>query len=138
MYGSGLGATIYKGKKKYTDYSKKENISLVSISDFIEECVQGYDTLIGEKGVSLSGGQKQRIAIARALYKKSSILVFDEATSALDDDTEKSVVSSIELLGHDITTITIAHRLSTVANCDLVYKLNKGSIEDEGSPKDIL
>jgi len=108
------------------------------ISDFIDECDQGYDTLIGERGISLSGGQKQRIAIARALYKKSSILVFDEATSALDDVTEKSVVSSIELLGPEITTITIAHRLSTVANSDWVYKLNQGCIEDEGNPEDML
>jgi ATP-binding cassette, subfamily B, bacterial PglK len=108
------------------------------IANFIEQCDQGYDTLIGERGVSLSGGQKQRIAIARALYKRSSILVFDEATSALDEDTEKSLVSSIELLGQDITTITIAHRLSTVDNADWVYKLNQGCIEDKGTPKDML
>ena len=108
------------------------------ISDFINECKEGYKTFVGEKGVSLSGGQKQRIAIARALYKKSSILVFDEATSALDDNTEMSVVSSIESLGRDITTITIAHRLSTVAKCDWVYKLNNGILEAEGTPKEML
>jgi len=108
------------------------------ISDFIESSANGFHTLIGEKGVSLSGGQKQRIAIARALYKKSSVLVFDEATSALDVNTEKLLVSSLELLDSDITIIVIAHRLSTVASCDWVYKLNKGIIENQGSPQDML
>jgi ATP-binding cassette, subfamily B, bacterial PglK len=108
------------------------------ISDFIENSQNSYSTIIGENGISLSGGQIQRIAIARALYKSSSILVFDEATSALDNETEKSVVSAIELLGPEITTITIAHRLSTVANCDWIYKLNKGRIESQGNPKTML
>ena len=108
------------------------------ISDFIENSSKGFDTLLGENGVALSGGQKQRIAIARALYKKSSVLIFDEATSALDVQTEKSVVSSIELLDDNLTTITIAHRLTSVLNCDWVYQLKNGYIIDQGAPKDII
>jgi ATP-binding cassette, subfamily B, bacterial PglK len=108
------------------------------ISNFINNCDQGYDTFIGENGVYLSGGQKQRIAIARALYKNSLIIVFDEATSALDTETEKSIVASINNLGSEITTISIAHRLSTVANCDWIYKLNKGRIESQGNPEKML
>lgn len=108
------------------------------ISDFIENSSMGFDTLLGENGVALSGGQKQRIAIARALYKKSSVLIFDEATSALDVQTEKSVVSSIELLDDNLTTITIAHRLTSVLNCDWVYQLKNGYIIDQGAPKDII
>jgi len=108
------------------------------ISNFIDNCTERYETMIGDDGVYLSGGQKQRIAIARALYKNSSILVFDEATSALDTKTENSIVTSIDSLGSEITTISIAHRLSTVENCDWVYRINKGSIEVEGFPKDVL
>jgi ATP-binding cassette, subfamily B, bacterial PglK len=108
------------------------------ISNFIDECAEGYETVIGDDGVYLSGGQKQRIAIARALYKNSSILVFDEATSALDTKTEKSIAIAIDTLGPEITTISIAHRLSTIENCDWVYKINKGVIESQGSPKDML
>jgi ATP-binding cassette, subfamily B, bacterial PglK len=108
------------------------------ISNFIDEYAEGYETLIGDDGIYLSGGQKQRIAIARALYKNSSILVFDEATSALDTKTEKSIATAIDTLGPEITTISIAHRLSTIENCDWVYKINKGVIESQGSPKDML
>lgn len=108
------------------------------ISDFIENTQNSYHTIIGENGVSLSGGQVQRIAIARALYKKSSILVFDEATSSLDYKTEQSVVSSIGQLDSEITTITIAHRLTTVENCDWVYEIKNGLISAEGEPKDVL
>ena len=108
------------------------------ISNFIDDCADGYKTLIGENGVYLSGGQKQRIAIARALYKNSSILVFDEATSALDNKTEKSIVAAINNLDSEITTISIAHRLSTIENCDWVYRINDGSIKVEGLPKDVI
>lgn len=108
------------------------------ISEFIESCTNKYDTQIGERGVRLSGGQKQRIALARALYKDVSILVLDEATSALDNNTEKEIIKTIDQLNDQITVIMIAHRLSTLVNCDRIIELKKGKINKEGTPKEIL
>lgn len=99
------------------------------IADFIEELAQGYATHCGERGVRLSGGQRQRIGIARALYKRASVLIFDEATSALDSETEKSVIDAISGLGDELTLIMIAHRLTTLSGCDRIILLNKGRIE---------
>ncbi len=89
---------------------------------------EGQDTLVGEGGVMLSGGQKQRIAIARALYNNPEILVLDEATSALDDETEKEIMDEIYEISEDKTLLIIAHRLSTLDRCDIIYRLNKGEI----------
>ena len=88
------------------------------LAGFIESLPDGYETVVGERGIRLSGGQRQRIAISRALYKRASVLVFDEATSALDSETEAAVMGSIESLGRDLTLVIIAHRLSTVEMCD--------------------
>ena len=93
------------------------------LDNFINDTTYGYETIVGERGVQLSGGQRQRIGIARALYKRSKILILDEATSALDLKTEASVMRSIEKLDEDITIIIITHRLSTVANCDKIINL---------------
>ncbi len=98
------------------------------IHDFIVNSSAGYQGLVGERGIQLSGGQRQRIGIARALYKRTPVLVFDEATSALDTDTEKAVMSSIEEIGRDITIIMIAHRVSTLKHCDRIYRLEHGRI----------
>ena len=83
---------------------------------------------VGERGVRLSGGQRQRIGIARALYKKANVLIFDEATSALDDTTERAVMDAIERLDRNVTVLFIAHRLSTLRNCDRIIELKGGSI----------
>ena len=105
----------------------REAARMAGAADFIEEMKDGYDTEVGERGVRLSGGQRQRIGIARALYKQASILVFDEATSALDDETEKRVMESINTLSKTLTIIMIAHRLSTLENCDRVVRLSNGT-----------
>ena len=89
---------------------------------------KGYQTFVGERGVRLSGGQRQRIAVARALYREAKLLVFDEATSALDNSTEKAIMNSIEHLTPDLTVILVAHRLSTVRNCDRIFELNEGKL----------
>ena len=102
------------------------------ISDFIERQPGGYTTLVGERGVRLSGGQRQRIGIARALYKRASVLVFDEATSSLDNETEQGVMDSIENLHKDLTVLLIAHRLTTVQRCDLIFELSNGRVVAEG------
>ena len=99
------------------------------LKGFVESLPEGLDTRIGERGVRLSGGQRQRIGIARALYTNPDILVLDEATSALDNETESAVMDSIEhLLGHK-TMIIIAHRITTIRNCDVIYRVDHGNIE---------
>lgn len=106
--------------------------------DFIVELENGFDTLVGERGVRLSGGQKQRIAIARAILKNSSILILDEATSALDSITENYIQKALEHLMKDKTVLVIAHRLSTLNNMDRIIVLNKGKIVEDGSKDDLI
>ena len=98
------------------------------LAEVIAALPEGYDTRIGERGIQLSGGQRQRIGIARALYKNANVLVFDEATSALDTDTEAAVMAAIGRLDRDLTILMIAHRLSTLADCDMVVRLEEGRI----------
>jgi ABC-type multidrug transport system fused ATPase/permease subunit len=104
----------------------------------INEMPKGYDTMIGERGVRLSGGQRQRIGIARALYHDPEVLVLDEATSALDNLTEKALMAAVHNLGHRKTIIMIAHRLSTVRECDQIYILDKGGLEAQGTYKELM
>jgi ABC-type multidrug transport system fused ATPase/permease subunit len=103
------------------------------IADFIESRRDGYDALVGERGVRLSGGQRQRIGIARALYKQASVLILDEATSALDNATERSVMDSIDSFDRDLTVLLIAHRLSTVKRCDSIVELTRGRVNAQGT-----
>jgi len=99
------------------------------IGESIAQWKDGYQTLIGERGIRLSGGQRQRISIARALYKKADVLIFDEATSALDSETEESVMKAIEGLEEKLTILIIAHRLTTLKGCDRVVKLDKDNVK---------
>jgi len=108
------------------------------IADFIESTPHGYKTFVGERGVRLSGGQRQRIGIARALYKRASVLVFDEATSALDSATEVGVMEAIEGLCRDLTIVMISHRLSTLSGCDRVIELNGGCVLRQGLPHETI
>lgn len=94
--------------------------------DYVMKLPQSLNTLVGERGVKFSGGQRQRIAIARALYYDPEILVFDEATSALDSETEAAVMESINMLQREKTLIIVAHRLSTIRNCDKIYEIKDG------------
>ncbi len=110
----------------------KEAARQAQLSEFIDGSPEGYDTVVGERGVRLSGGQRQRIGIARALYKKAKILIFDEATSALDTDTENAVMAAIDNLNRELTILMVAHRLSTLQNCDLIVQLESGKIVSQG------
>jgi len=97
-----------------------------------------YRTLVGERGVRLSGGQRQRIGIARALHKGASVLILDEATSALDSVTEGSVLRHIKDYGEGLTVVMVAHRLSTLRNCDQIFELRDGKIVASGRFEDLL
>ena len=121
-----------------TEEEIKEVAELSFSSEFIENLPNRYDTLIGENGVRLSGGEKQRISIARAMLKKSSIILLDEATSSLDAETESKIQKALQLLIKNRTTIVIAHRLSTILNSDTIYVIDKGSVVGSGSHKYLL
>jgi ATP-binding cassette subfamily B protein len=108
------------------------------IHDIIEKLPNGYQTMVGERGIRLSGGQRQRLGIARAIYKQADVIIFDEATSALDNDTEKAVMEAIDKLSNELTILIIAHRLSTLKNCSSIVRLDKGIISTVGSYNEII
>lgn len=116
----------------------RQAASRAQISEFIESRPGGYDSPVGERGVRLSGGQRQRIGIARALYKRAAVLVFDEATSALDNATEQAVMDAIGGLDRDITVLMIAHRLTTVQRCDIIFELENGRVAAQGTYDHLL
>ena len=107
--------------------------SQAQVAEFIESRPAGYDTVVGERGIRLSGGQRQRIGIARALYKRATVLIFDEATSALDAATESAVMDAIDSLHRDLTILMVAHRVTTLRHCGLIVQLERGRIVDQGS-----
>jgi len=128
-------------------YGNKSNATLEDIKqaakaahalDFIEALSEGFNTMIGERGVKLSGGQRQRLAIARALLKNAPILIFDEATSALDNQSEQAVQAALETLQADRTTLIIAHRLSTIEKADRIVVMDQGRIVEMGKHADLL
>lgn len=118
--------------KRLHDAAKK-----AKISDMIELLEHRYNTIIGENGMFLSGGQRQRIGIARAIYKGAELIIFDEATSALDSEVENEVMSEIESLSKDITLIIVAHRVTTLKNCDKIVEISNGKLIREGSYKEM-
>ena len=121
------------------DFEKMKNAATLSQSyEFIESLENGFETLIGERGIKLSGGQRQRLAIARALYKDPPILIFDEATSSVDNHTESLIQSSMKDICKDRTAVIIAHRLSTVRNADTIIVIDKGCIVEQGSHEDLV
>ena len=132
-----IAANIAFGKKnsKYINQVDVERVAkIANLHDFIiQELPNKYETKVGERGIRLSGGQRQRIGIARALYNKPQVLILDEATSALDNLTEQAVMDAVHNLGKDITIIMIAHRLSTVKECDIIFLLEKGELKAQGT-----
>ena len=115
-----------------------EAAELAYATEFISKLKDGYNTIIGENGVRLSGGEKQRLSIARAILKKTKIILLDEATSSLDAETESKIQKAINHLTKDKTSLIIAHRLSTILNSDKIFVLDQGQIVDEGNHEDLI
>ena len=115
-----------------------EAAKLAHAHSFIKRLPDGYDTVIGEGGINLSGGERQRLAIARALVQKTEIILFDEATSALDNETQANIKKAIDNMKNEYTILIIAHRLSTVIDCDRILFLDEGKIKAEGTHKELL
>ena len=138
LFNDSIGANIKYGLQSVTDDQLYEAAKNANAYDFIIDQPNGFDTIIGEKGVRLSGGQRQRIAIARAILKNPSILILDEATSSLDTESEFLVQKAIDNLMEDRTVLVIAHRLTTVENADTIVVMRDGKIADSGSHKDLL
>ena len=115
-----------------------EMAKIAGADEFISQLTEGYDTMVGERGSSLSGGQRQRIAIARALITNPRILIMDEATSALDYESESIIMKNMRQITKGRTTFIIAHRLSTVRNCNVIVVLDKGHIKEIGSHAQLM
>lgn len=131
MLDDSIRANVAFGEEEISDDAVWRSLKEASLYDFVKDLPDGLDTWIGERGIRLSGGQRQRIGIARALYHNPEILVFDEATSALDNETEQSIMESINHLKGQKTMIIIAHRLTTIENCDVVYQVDNGKIVEK-------
>jgi ABC-type transport system involved in Fe-S cluster assembly fused permease/ATPase subunit len=129
---------IAYGRPDATDAEVEEAAKLASIHEFIMSSPDGYETVVGERGLKLSGGEKQRVAIARTILKGPRILLFDEATSALDTRTEREIQSALQLVSRDRTTLVVAHRLSTIIDADEIIVLNQGRIAERGRHGDLI
>ena len=138
LFSGSVKSNIAYGKMDASDEEIIEAAKMAGAHDFIMSLPDGYDTYVGERGVKLSGGQKQRISIARVFLKNPPVLLLDEATSALDNESEFVVQKSLEKLSKGRTTITVAHRLTTIKNADRIFVINKNGIAEEGSHNELL
>ena len=125
-------------KENLTDEEMKKACKTACLEEFIKSLPDGYDTIIGEGGINLSGGERQRLAIARALIQKTEIILFDEATSALDNETQANIKKAIDNMKNEYTILIIAHRLSTVIDCNRILFLDEGKIKAEGTHQELL
>ncbi len=138
MFHRSLANNISYGQFRASDQEVKRAAKLAHADEFIKELPEGYETLVGERGVKLSGGQRQRIAIARAMLKNAPILILDEATSALDSDSEVLIQDALWKLMEGRTAIVIAHRLSTIQKMDRIVVMDNGAIVEQGNHKQLL
>jgi ABC-type multidrug transport system fused ATPase/permease subunit len=138
LFGGSIKENIAYGKPNATDEEIKEAARKANALSFIETFPDGFDTVVGERGIQLSGGQRQRIAIARAVLKNPTILLLDEATSALDSESEQLVQSALDNLMLGRTSLVIAHRLSTIRNANLIVVLEKGKVVESGTHQELI
>jgi ABC-type multidrug transport system fused ATPase/permease subunit len=138
LFAASIRENITFGKPDATQVEIEAAAKDAQAHDFILNMSEGYDTTVGERGITLSGGQKQRIAIARALLTNPRILILDDATSSIDSETEHLIQLALERVMRGRTTFVIAHRLSTVHSADLILVLDKGSIVERGRHEELL
>ena len=133
IFAASIAENIRFGRPDAAQADIERAAELAAAAEFIKRLPQGYDTPIGERGVTLSGGQRQRIAIARAILRDAPLLLLDEATSALDAESETLVQTALEELMRHRTTLVIAHRLATVLSCDRILVMEQGKIVEQGT-----
>lgn len=138
LFNDTIGYNVAYGRPGATQADVEAAAKAAQIHDFIASLPDGYDTVVGERGLKLSGGEKQRVGIARTLLKNPPILLLDEATSALDTDTERDIQDSLKAMGEGRSVITIAHRLSTVVDADKIVVLVDGQVEEQGTHAELL
>ncbi|MEP6066096.1 MAG: ATP-binding cassette domain-containing protein, partial [Paracoccaceae bacterium] len=138
LFNDTIRYNIGYGRAEATQADIETAAKAAQIHDFIQSLPEGYDTAVGERGLKLSGGEKQRVGIARTLLKDPPILLLDEATSALDTETEQDIKEALRAAGRGRTVITIAHRLSTVAEADQIVVLEAGVVVERGSHDELL
>jgi ABC-type multidrug transport system fused ATPase/permease subunit len=138
LFSGSIRDNILYGRRTATEAEMREAADMAHVSDFVKELPNGFDTRVGERGVSLSGGQKQRLSIARAFLRNPRILILDEATSSLDSGAEQIIQDALRHLMKGRTTLVIAHRLSTIVDCDRVVVLEHGSIVQEGPHSELI
>lgn len=128
LFNSSIRKNLIIANENATD-DEIEDVLRHSAADFAFKTSDGLDTVVGDRGVRLSGGEKQRLSLARALLRKPSLLILDEATSNLDTDNEKRILRSIDMLHGNLTILIITHRISTITNADLIYRIEKGIVK---------
>ena len=138
VFSRSIGDNIRIGRPDASQAEIEEAARQAQAHEFIMMQPRGYDTLVGERGVSLSGGERQRLAIARTLLKNPPILILDEATSSLDTATEARIQEALQVLMRNRTTFIIAHRLSTIRGADMILLLRRGQIVERGSYDDLI
>jgi ATP-binding cassette subfamily B protein/subfamily B ATP-binding cassette protein MsbA len=138
LFHGSVRENILFGRPGATEEEMIEAAKVANAHEFITQLSDGYDTLIGERGVKLSGGQRQRLAIARAVLKDAPILILDEATSSVDTETELLIQQALERLMKGRTTVVIAHRLSTIRNADQIVVLQEGRIVEQGTHAELM
>jgi ATP-binding cassette subfamily B protein len=138
LFNDTIRYNIAYGRCEASEEELFEAARLANIHDFIVSLQQGYDTVVGERGLELSGGEKQRIAIARAILKRPKILVFDEATSSLDSQSEQTILEALRRVAAEHTTLVIAHRLSTIIDADEIVVMDQGRIIERGTHRALL
>lgn len=138
LFNDSIRYNIAYGNTDAGDAAIREAARMANLEHFIEQLPDGYDTIVGERGLKLSGGEKQRIAIARTLLKKPAIMIFDEATSSLDSTAERAILGALQRAAENHTTLAIAHRLSTIIDADQILVLQQGNIVERGTHQQLL